>query len=1500
MMDLVFDKRTSISVILGVIFMLTTSFSGLSQDDLTSEKPDLPSPESWVKEMETDFAKGLAKNAKWMRKDFTPQFLSNSLSSAIQDTVISTVLQLQKVHIKNSSGVLGYLKGVLAQIELGINQNNWSNWHLQVHSMIENRKWRKRLVPYLQNSASLFSEGIIANKVSAVWQFKGGEMQLGLDSLPFVKFSNGTLVCYAKGDSARVRETSGIFFPTLQRWKGGAGKVYWENTTFNDSLQFAVINSYEIKLTGSSFKTSPVTFHTELINRELEGVLTVKVKNSKTPHDRSYPKFESRNERLELKNIFPNMDFEGGIVVRGSKLDGISVGDTPGYLKIFNDDTLFIRCAVDEILFKADGFAASGVGMSIYLDSDSIYHPSIGVRYDKRSQMIKFIRDEDGIGMQAFSDSYHKIDFEVEVLTWEVGGRVLDLGALLPSGRGVGYFRSQANFDEASFDKMSAYAQIHPLIELGRFIHGRSGTGFYTSEYADYLKLSEEQARLLIINLALQGYVKYDISDRWCEWLPKAENHLLCNRGRVDYDVIAFRSEVSRGYNARLGLSNKILEIYGIPAFKLSRAQDVVVTPKHGRIDMSNDRDFKFSGHVKAGNFEFSGKGFEFDYSEFLIALNSVDNMHIRAEIDGEKGIDGKPKTRLVRNSIDGITGTLELDDPSNRSGWKSKFFTHYPVLNSEGPSYVYYDSQRIHKGAYHRNRFRYALEPFEIDSLDNFVKDDMRFKGELLAGGIVPDLQVDLQLMDDFSLGLKTSTPSEGFPLYNGIGKLDADLTLDMDGLQGTGSIDFLTSHIVGEDMVLVPDSTFGETTSYTNVVSLNRTPSIEGAKTKFTLNISSELGEPLLDVRSSLDKLRCFNDNVLLSGAIHLSESGMTANGEFEFEEAYLSSSLFQMAERGMKADTASFEIIGNDLNSLAFKTNNVIAEVDFDKRVGDFISHEGLTEIALPAVRYICTMDRFRWFMDEDQIELENTFTDKQELVFADLADKSFSNFVSVHPDQDSLHFACTRALYKVEEAIVECKDVRAMAIADAEVWPDSGRVTIRRDAAMDVLKRAQIYANDVTRYHRFFDATIQVNSRIDYTASATYLYKDAKGIDWPIYFSKIEVDTSLSTIANGLVNLGQEFYLSPYFEFTGEVNLLASRKNLEFDGGTRLAYSCDKYPRQWIQFSSVIDPIEVAIPLDSIVKELTKAHLGVGVLLSDDAPFTAYSAFFTKKPDRGDMEIFKPEGAIRYDKKKERYVVSNLDKLRRESLPGTLTELPENGCGIYSSGSTTLPFDFSIIDHTFVGSAWQTESGKIQMRGSLALDIYMAKELEIHLAEQLTNAAVSTPLDFSSTNYEYALSELVGLESADNALRELSRDGTFKKVPKDIKYTMMLTGLEFTYDSFEDAFISTAEIGIATIGDDAVFRTIPGRVEMVRDRGRDELRIYFHLSEGHWYYFEYNTFLNFETNDLVFMEIWNNLKEKDKTLTNPKTNKSIKMQVSRRGLRDDFVDRFRDFE
>lgn len=1449
------------------------------------EKTDnLLSVNQFVKLIERELNVGDGENARWFKTEFAPVFISQQ-ESAIQDSIISMVIDLNSIHIKTSEGVLGYLKGVLVLIEGdAIDMVVWDGWQSTIKAFLGNKKWRKKLNPYLVLSEGLFTNQIIADSRSSVWQFKGGSMKIGVDSLPFVDMSNGLLVCYAKGDSARIHNTSGRFYPTLEKWKGMGGEVHWEGTVFNDSTQFAELSTYEVKLSRTSFTSSPAVFHTDLFDRKLTGELRFKVKSSRNIKDKDYPRFESDADVLTLENIFPNINYEGGIIISGSSINGKGVGENPGHLKIYKDDTLFINCSVYDIKFHEDGFSSIDSELAIYLDNDSIYHPGLSIRYDSKSRSVMFILNKDGVGQQAFTDSYHNIEFKVEALTWKIGSPTIELGSLLLSGRGVGIFRSISNFDIGFYNNLMGIANIHPLSELGQFIASRSATGFYASEYASFLRLNLPTVQLMLIDLALDGYVSYDPDDKWCEWLPKAEKHLNCRAGRADYDVLAFRSEVSTGANARMGINNKLLQINGIRAFRVSDAQNVIIAPEYGVITMSKDRSFSFAGGVKAGKFEFSGHDFKFNYSSFSIELNAVDAMHIRAEIEGEYNQSGRPKTRLIRNTIEGITGTIQIDDPSNRSGWKSDYFPDYPALNSTGPSYVYYDSNSIHKGAYHRNRFRYALDPFEIDSLDNFVKDNLVFSGELLAGGILPNLKVDLRLMDDFSLGIKTSSPTEGFPLYEGLGVLHADLELNMDGLQATGSIDYLSSQMIGNDIVLVPDSAFGMTTTYTNESIFEHVPTLSSSICSFTLHSDVEM----LDVRTQQERLRCFDDDVMLEGEIHLNPDGMTGNGDFEFEEASISSTMFNMAERSVSADTANFEITGNDLNALAFRTQNVKAEIDFDERIGDFISHEGITEIELPSIRYLCTMDKFRWFMDLDQIQLENT-----------TANKSNTNFTSVHPGQDSLSFASTRALYRVGDAVVECHNVEAMLIADAEIWPDSGKVIVRRDAQMDPLQHAVIYTNRDTRYHRFFEASVIVRSRLDYRASASYLYKDVNGFEWPIYFLKIDVDSSYSTVALAEIPLSQNFFLDPYFEFTGDVTLESNREFLEFDGGTRLAINCEGYNKEWIEFTSVINPKEIAIPIGDIISALGKAHLGVGILLSDDSPFDAYSAFFTKIPDRGDISLFKPEGELRHDKRKNRYVVCTVEKLRDNSVAGTLNVLPDNGCGVYSSGKTILPFELNIINHEFIGDASITESGEIKLKGSLALNIYMDSDLEKILASQITDAERSTSLDINATNYEYALTEMVGYEIAHNAITDLKRDSFYKKIPSEIKCTFMLTDLEFTYNKDEDSFVSTAELGIATIGAYSVFRTIPGRVELVRNRGRDELVVYLHLGENHWYYFEYDTFFNFETNDIHFMDVWNKLKSSDKILENKVTKQTLKMQVSRDGRRDDFVDRFRDF-
>ena len=57
------------------------------------------------------------------------------------------------------------------------------------------------------------------------------------------------------------------------------------------------------------------------------------------------------------------------------------------------------------------------------------------------------------------------------------------------------------------------------------------------------------------------------------------------------------------------------------------------------------------------------------------------------------------------------------------------------------------------------------------------------------------------------------------------------------------------------------------------------------------------------------------------------------------------------------------------------MAFKTENVNARVDFTTRKGQFKSHSGESFVVFPDNQYICYMDQFNWYMDNDDLEMES---------------------------------------------------------------------------------------------------------------------------------------------------------------------------------------------------------------------------------------------------------------------------------------------------------------------------------------------------------------------------------------------------------------------------------------------------------------------------------------------------------------------------------------------
>ena len=109
-----------------------------------------------------------------------------------------------------------------------------------------------------------------------------------------------------------------------------------------------------------------------------------------------------------------------------------------------------------------------------------------------------------------------------------------------------------------------------------------------------------------------------------------------------------------------------------------------------------------------------------------------------------------------------------------------------------------------------------------------------------------------------------------------------------------------------------------------------------------------------------------------------------------------------------------------------------------------------------------------------------------------------------------------------------------------MADSKVTPDSGKVVIEKYADLRPLKRAQILSNYVTQYHKIFNADLKIEGRKKYGGSGDYTYVDENKKDQIIHIDEIKVDTSLQTIAKGMIKEEDQFFLSPAFSDFGPIS------------------------------------------------------------------------------------------------------------------------------------------------------------------------------------------------------------------------------------------------------------------------------------------------------------------------------------------------------------------------
>jgi len=1418
---------------------------------------------------------------------FTRTWYGGKISEQKREKVYEICDFMLKKRMKPFPDFESFLFSVVSFVESERSDESYRAWMESLEKIINSRN-RKKFTDYLAVCNGLFSNNTLFLSASTQWRSSNSDYIFKYDSLPVIEFPALDLRCFTKGDSAVIYNTKGVYYPTLGNWVGQGGKITWERAGQSNTVTFAEIGDYKIRLKGSSFEADSAILTDPYFEKPLMGKLSEKVLANMTPEKASYPRFESYDRRIGIKNIVKGVDFEGGFSMHGAKLKGYGTKDEKASLTFYREKKAFLVAKALSYTIDPKRISTNNAEITFYLEEDSIYHPSLNLRFMRDNRKLTLTRKDEGVSQSPFYNSFHELDMFLEAVYWNIDDPLIQFGSLLGSTQNRASFESLNYYKEARYMALQGIDVLHPLIRIKDHIESTGSEEFYVEELARSMRLQKRQVIPMVIDLANKGYLNYDTEEEWISVKQRLYDHIQASAGNIDYDVLQFNSSTADGKNATLSLLNYDLILQGVRRIILSDSQSVKIYPAEQMVTIKKNRDFNFAGVVQAGKLHYFGKEYAFKYDPFMIDLINVDSVSIYADRFENDG-----SWVRVKNVIEQIQGTLEIDLPTNKSGLLSQEYPGFPVFTSNQESYVFYDNKRIQKGVYGKDRFYFQTEPFQLDSLDDFSNVRLNFDGTLVSAGIFPDLNETLVLQRDYSLGFTRTTETSGLPLYAAKAHFTDTIRLNYNGLQGSGHLAHLTANAWSKEFVFCPDSTIGVTDTLYNVASVAdlKVPGVNANNVFVRLEPATEL----LHAEEIDEPLMFYNDEAVLHGYFDLMPSGMTGAGMMDFTNATLKSDLFKFETMITFSDTANFELKATDTLGIAFKTDDVNATIRFDERVGEFVSNGDETVVEFPVNQYICFMDRFKWYMDDGDIELESDRTDA--LASSDLH-LSGSNFISINPDQDSLRFMAPKARYDLKAHTITATEVEYINVADAFIYPDSGQVIIRKRAKMDQLTNARVLASYVNKFHNIYNASVNINARRDYTGSGDYDYIDEVKRTLTLHFDNINVDTSFQSYAQGTVIEEDAFQLSPHFDYIGKVRLDANKKFLSFTGNTRILHDCPDVGRNWMGFKDEIDPNEVFIPVaDTLLDEMGQA-VGAGILMTHEDPFKLYGSFLSNKLNEKDKDVIVSAGYLFYDQKTKQYQISNKEKIRERSLPGNFISLDVSSCDVNADGRINLGIDNGQVKYQNVGTVTQIGAEhKIELDLMMVIDFFFDNNALELMAEEINTHPDLKPIEIGKTQYEKGLKEIMGLEKSDKLISDLNIKGEIKKMPADLEKSLVFAKIKLEWDEDIGSYVSKGKIGISNIGKKQVFKYVEGKVELTRKRSGDILNIWFKLDDENHYYFQYmrNYMYGYSTNkefNTILMEV----KEEKRALATKKDEPKYQFMLTNRGKFNKFRERY----
>ena len=1324
-----------------------------------------------------------------------------------------------------------YLNAIRKLISAELPQNSFDAWNSSVVYLIKKPRYHLRKInTYLKTTADLVTDNIIYSTPSNKWKSDNNNWSFEyINNELIATFPELKLTCYSKNDSIQIFDSKGTFNYATNIWHGDKGRVTWERSGFGADQVNATFGEFKLPLKQSYLEIDSVQFYNTIyFDHPLQGQLRHKVMNIKSPENSTYPQFTSVEQRFTLDNIHPDINYEGGFSQNGAKFLGSGTYDNPATITIYRNDTVFLTAKSLYFALRKDQILSSDTEVRFRMESDYIYHPGLIFKLMVDENELHLIRNGEGLALSPYFNTYHNVSMDVELITWKLNSLIMNLKMVSGAAENHGEFESLSYFRESFYNQLQGMDAIHPLQGLkncSKYHHGRP---FSCTEYAQMMRLPENEIRQQVIQLSFFGFIEYNVNTDMIQIRQRLRDYLDFRLGKKDYDVIRFVSHTPGNVaNAQIDLLNYDININGVKQISISDNQNVVFFPRAGQLLLKRNRNFVFDGTINAGMLNLYGDGFKFDYDDFLIDMKNIDSVRMKVQT-GELDYFGQPQMTYVKNAIEQLSGSLKIDQSDNKSG--REYYSQYPILNSSKESFVYYDKPEIQNGQYQRDKFYFQLDTFTMDSISKLSSKNFDFAGTFVSN-IFPTFNQNLTVRKDYSLGFKRKTPEEGYDIYDHRAKYTSDLDLSNKGLRGTGILNYLTSTSKSENLLFLPEEARGQAYDF-SIDKREEGSEYPDAQGKYSQISYLPYSDKLIS-KSQEEAFTMYNNEAQLEGEIVIGPYGSTGKGTFYMDKANISSPDMTFGGHALLADSSDFNLVSANMDDgVSFNTTNLISNIDFEERQGKFQSKSGDNVVNFTHNRYISYINEFSWDMDKNNI-------------FLGARGSEGNRFVSTHKKQDSLSFKVPLARFDVDSKVIYAEEVKNMKVADANIVLSNGLVTIRENAEMDPLDSVSvILANDTAFTHTIYNSRLKIAGKHDYSGYGEYDYINGNGKKFTLQFNEIKVNEDVKTTAEGTIVQEDLFTFDRNFTFKGKARLNASEQHLNFDGGAQMLHQCSGGPQTYTYFNATIDPHNVLIPIGEQAVNFERKKIYKDFYITKDSSHI-YSTFLTSRKDYSDIPIISGGDYLYFNEKQNAFEISDLAKIEKPDTTGTLFRYSNINCTVLAEGKMDMGIDLGQVILQSSGTIIDNpKKEKITMTTMLGIDFFFNETATNQMVGAILGSSAAES-NQSDEMFQKRMAELIGLPEAKKLTKDKKSLKLFENMSETINNMFLFGNIDFKFDGKGHKYIADGKADLTFVQNQLVNKKVDIKAEIVKKRSGNSIDMFLSFDNSTWFYFSYKS-------------------------------------------------------